>query len=101
MKALITGGAGFIGSHLVDELLTRDYDLHVIDALTTSAGNNLSHLDGDPRLKVTIDTVLNEDVVDRAVADADVVFHLAAAVGVKWVLERPLQSLETNLRGTD
>jgi len=98
---LITGGAGFIGSHLVDELLTRDYDVHVIDALTTSAGNNLSHLDGDPRLKVTIDTVLNEDVVDRAVADADVVFHLAAAVGVKWVLERPLQSLETNLRGTD
>jgi UDP-glucose 4-epimerase len=101
MKALITGGAGFIGSHLVDELLARGYEVHVVDALTTSAGNNLHHLEGNPKLRVTIDSVLNAELMDRAVADADVVFHLAAAVGVKWVLERPLQSLETNLRGTD
>jgi nucleoside-diphosphate-sugar epimerase len=101
MKALITGGAGFIGSHLVDDLLARGYDVHVVDALTTSAGNNLHHLDGNPKLQVTIDSVLNEELMDHAIAGADVVFHLAAAVGVKWVLERPLQSLETNLRGTD
>ena len=101
MKALVTGGAGFIGSHLTEELLARGYEVHVVDALTTGSEANLSHLRDNPNLRVTIDSVLNESLMDDAVANADVVFHLAAAVGVKWVLERPLQSLETNLRGTD
>jgi UDP-glucose 4-epimerase len=101
MKALVTGGAGFIGSHLVEELLARGYEVHVVDNLTTGAEANLSRVRNNPSLRVTIDTVLNEPLIDRAIAETDVVFHLAAAVGVKWVLERPLQSLETNLRGTD
>jgi nucleoside-diphosphate-sugar epimerase len=101
VRALVTGGAGFIGSHLTEELLARGYDVHVVDNLTTSARTNLSHLEGHERLRVTIDSILNEDLADAAVAEADVVFHLAAAIGVKWILEHPLASLETNLRGTD
>ncbi|MDP8924857.1 MAG: GDP-mannose 4,6-dehydratase [Chloroflexota bacterium] len=101
MIALVTGGAGFIGSHLVEALLARGYDVHVLDNLATGAGENLAHLRTNPRLRVTVDSILNDGVIDRAVAEADVVFHLAAAVGVKWVLDNPLASLETNIRGTD
>ena len=101
MKILVTGGAGFIGSHLVEELLARGHDVRVIDALTTSARSNLAHLEGNPKLRVTIDSVLNEPVMDEAIRDADLVYHLAAALGVQWILQYPLRSLETNLRGTD
>src|SRR5918997_1021306 len=101
MIALVTGGAGFIGSHLVESLLAKGYAVHVVDNLATGVEHNLAHVRDDPRLRVTVDSILNEGLVDRAVAEADVVFHLAAAVGVKWVLDRPLASLETNLRGTD
>ncbi len=101
MRALVTGGAGFIGSHLVEGLLHSGYDVEVIDNLSTGARHNLAHLEADGRLQVTIDSILNESLMDRTIGDADLVFHLAAAVGVKWVLEHPLSSLETNLRGTD
>jgi UDP-glucose 4-epimerase len=101
MKVLVTGGAGFIGSHLVEELIARGNDVHVVDALTTSARTNLAHLEGNPRLRVTVDTILNETLMNEAIGEADLVFHLAAALGVRWILEHPLASLQTNLRGTD
>jgi UDP-glucose 4-epimerase len=100
-RALVTGGAGFIGSHLVEALLARDYRVHVVDNLATGAAENLAGVAGHARLRVTNGSILDEGLVERSVAEADVVFHLAAAVGVKWVLDRPLESLETNIRGTD
>jgi len=101
MLALVTGGAGFIGSHLVEALLARGDRVHVLDNLSTGVRENLARAGADRRLRVTIDSILNEQAVEAAVAEADLVFHLAAAVGVKWVLDHPLGSLETNLRGTD
>lgn len=101
MTALVTGGAGFIGSHLVEALLAKGSDVHVVDNLATGVGENLAHLRDNRRLRVTVGSILDDGLIDRAVAEADVVFHLAAAVGVKWVLDHPLSSLETNLRGTD
>ena len=101
MKALVTGGAGFIGSHLVDGLLRRGYSVAVLDNLSTGVRDNLAHLELDERLEVRIGSVLDEELVDRLVGQAEVVFHLAAAVGVQWVLDNPIRSLETNLRGTE
>ncbi len=105
MRALVTGGAGFIGSHLTEGLLTRGYDVAVLDNLSTGVRENLAHLEGDPavagRLRVTVGSILDEAMVERAVGEADLVFHLAAAVGVQRVLDHPLGSLMTNLRGTD
>ena len=101
MKALVTGGAGFIGSHLVDGLLRRGYAVAVLDNLSTGVRDNLAHLERDERLEVRIGSVLDEELVDRLVGQAEVVFHLAAAVGVQWVLDNPIRSLETNLRGTE
>jgi UDP-glucose 4-epimerase len=101
MKVLVTGGAGFIGSHLVEGLLQGGHTVEVVDDLSTGARHNLAAIEGDGRLRVTIDSILDEALVDRAVAEADLVFHLAAAVGVKWVLDRPLAALQTNLRGTE
>ncbi len=101
MKALVTGGAGFIGSHLVDGLLGRGHSVTVVDDLSTGVCDNLAHLQPDEPLEVIVDSVLNESLVDELVAGADVIFHLAAAVGVQWVLDHPIRSLETNLRGTE
>src|SRR3712207_4904534 len=101
MIALVTGGAGFIGTHLAEALLAKGYVVHVVDNLATGVEQNLAHPRDNPRLGVTVDSILTEELIDGAVAEADVVFPLAAAVGVKWVLDKPLASLETNLRGTD
>jgi UDP-glucose 4-epimerase len=100
-RALVTGGAGFIGSHLVEGLLRAGQEVHVVDNLSTGARHNLADVEADGRLQVTVESILNAPFMDQAVGQADLVFHLAAAVGVKWVLDHPLESLETNLRGTD
>ncbi len=97
----MTGGAGFIGSHLVEGLLRRGDSVTVVDDLSTGVRDNLAHLESNERLGVIVDSVLNEALIDELVSSADVVFHLAAAVGVQWVLDHPIRSLETNLRGTE
>jgi UDP-glucose 4-epimerase len=101
MKALITGGAGFIGSHLAEALLARGDAVTVLDDLSTGRLENLAHLDGNPQLKVVIGTILNEQLVDKLVEQTDTVFHLAAAVGVQLIVDKPFQSLTTNIRGSE
>lgn len=101
MKALITGGAGFVGSHLAEALLQRGADVHVIDNLSTGSIENVEHLKGKERFHYTIDTVLNEPVLAELVDRADVVFHLAAAVGVRLIVESPVNTIETNVHGTE
>jgi len=101
MKALVTGGAGFIGSHLVERLLTRGDEVWIIDNLSTGRFENIAHLEGHEKFHYTIDTILDERVVREIMPKVDVVFHLAAAVGVAYIIENPLKSLETNIRGTE
>ena len=101
MKILITGGAGFIGSHLSDAYLKRGDEVYVIDDLSTGRIENIQHLKGQPRFRYTIDTVHNHPLTAELVDQADVVFHLAAAVGVKLIVESPVRTIETNVRGTE
>lgn len=101
MKALVTGGAGFIGSHLVEALLKRGDEAWVIDDLSTGRFENIAHLEGNPKFHYTIDTIMDERVVRDLTAKVDVVFHLAAAVGVAYIIDNPLKSLETNIGGTE
>lgn len=98
---LITGGSGFVGSHLTDALLARGDSVVVLDNMSTGRPANLAHHAGDPRLRVVQGSVLDELVVDELVHECDVVVHLAAAVGVKLIVERPLRSLVTNIRGSE
>jgi UDP-glucose 4-epimerase len=101
MRALITGGAGFIGSHLSDELLARGHRVHVLDDLSTGSMANIAHLRDDARFDHTIDSAHNPVVVAQLVGDADVVFHLAAAVGVELIVESPVRTIETNVHCTE
>ncbi len=101
MKFLITGGAGFIGSHLSDELLRRGHAIHVLDDLSTGAVENIRHLKDHPRFEYTIDTCASTRVVAEAVDDADAIFHLAAAVGVELIVESPVRTIETNVHCTE
>ncbi len=101
LRYLVTGGAGFIGSHLVDRLMASGGQVTVLDDLSTGNAENVRGHQGHPRFRLVVDSVLNESVVDRLTRDADVVLHLAAAVGVKYVLEHPLHSLRVNVRGTE
>ena len=101
MRALVTGGAGFIGSHLADRLLDRGDQVVLLDDLSTGRLANIEHLTGSPDAEFVLGSVLNADLVDHVVSRVDTVFHLAAAVGVNLIVEKPLESLMTNIRGTE
>lgn len=101
MRVLITGGAGFIGSHLSDAYLERGDEVFIIDDLSTGSIDNIQHLKKHPRFHYTIDTVQNWPVLSELVDTCDVIFHLAAAVGVKLIVESPVRTIETNVRGTE
>jgi UDP-glucose 4-epimerase len=98
---LITGGAGFIGSHLADAYLQRGDEVYAIDDLSTGSIENIQHLKANERFHYTIDSVHNQPVVAELVDQCDVIFHLAAAVGVKLIVESPVRTIETNVRGTE
>ena len=101
MKVLITGGAGFIGSHLAEELLKKKYQVIALDDLSTGRMENVAHLKANPDFELVVGTVLNEHLVDKLVERVDVIFHLAAAVGVELIVKRPLESLTTNIKGSE
>ena len=101
MRHLITGGAGFIGSHLCDELLARGDEVHVLDDLSTGSIENIRHLKGRPGFDYTIESLNNTAIVAELVDDADVVYHLAAAVGVQLIVESPVRTIETNVHCTE
>jgi UDP-glucose 4-epimerase len=101
LRVLITGGAGFIGSHLADAYLQRGDDVSVIDDLSTGTIENIRHLKNNPKFQYTIDTVHNQPVTAELVDQSDVIVHLAAAVGVKLIVESPVRTIETNVRGTE
>jgi UDP-glucose 4-epimerase len=101
VKALITGGAGFVGSHLAEALLARGDEVQILDNLSTGSIDNVEHLKGERRFRYTIDSVMNEPVAAELIDRADVVFHLAAAVGVRLIVESPVNTIETNVHGTE
>jgi UDP-glucose 4-epimerase len=100
-RSLITGGAGFVGSHLAQELLRRDEEVYILDDLSTGSIENVEHLKPDPRFHYTVDSVHNEPVLAELIDRCDVVYHLAAAVGVKLIVESPVHTIETNVHGTE
>lgn len=101
MKYLITGGAGFVGSHLAETLLEQGHRVAIIDDLSTGSVDNIDHLKRHKRFHYTIDSVFNEPVTAELVDAADIVFHLAAAVGVMLIVESPVRTIETNIGGTE
>jgi len=101
VRFLITGGAGFIGSHLADRLLARGDEVVALDDLSTGSATNIAHLEDEPAFSLMRGTILDHPLVSGLVAKADVVVHLAAAVGVKLIVDHPLESLITNIRGTE
>lgn len=101
MKALITGGAGFIGSHLAEELLDKGHQVFLIDDLSTGSIDNIEHLKKNKGFSYTIDTILNSPVLAELIDKCDVVFHMAAAVGVMLIIESPVNTIETNIKGTE
>ncbi|MBI1872575.1 MAG: GDP-mannose 4,6-dehydratase [Acidobacteria bacterium] len=101
MRALITGGAGFVGSHLAETLLDRGHEVLALDNLATGSIDNISHLKGRAGFAYAIESVTNEPVLAELIDRSDVVFHLAAAVGVKLIVEEPVHTIETNVHGTE
>ena len=101
MRVLITGGAGFVGSHLAEVLLDRGDEVFVLDDLSTGSIDNIAHLKDKPRFHYTIDSVTNEPLLAEMLDRCDTVVHLAAAVGVKLIVEAPVRTIETNVHGTE
>lgn len=101
MKVLITGGAGFIGSHLAEEYIKKGHKVIVLDNLSTGRLGNVSHLENNENFELVIGSILNEYLMDKLVEKCDVVFHLAAAVGVELIVKNPLVSLTTNIKGSE
>ena len=101
MKILITGGAGFIGSHLSEKLLKNGDEIFVIDNLSTGKYTNIIHLVNNDKFNYMIDSILNRDVLEDLIKKSDQIYHLAAAVGVKYIIDNPLLSLQTNIGGTE
>jgi UDP-glucose 4-epimerase len=101
MRYLITGGAGFIGSHLSEELLRRGHEVFVVDDLSTGSINNIRHLKTHDRFHYTVDTCSNVQLMAELVDGCDIIYHLAAAVGVKLIVESPVRTIETNIRLTE
>jgi UDP-glucose 4-epimerase len=101
VRALITGGAGFIGSHLTEALLDQGHEVLILDNLSTGSIENIAHIKGRPGFEYFIDTVNNEPLLAELIDRSDVVFHFAAAVGVKLIVEQPVYTIETNVHGTE
>jgi UDP-glucose 4-epimerase len=101
LRVLITGGSGFIGSHLSDAYLERGDEVFVIDDLSTGSFDNIAHLKKHPRFHYTIESISNQPALAELVDQCDVIFHLAAAVGVKLIVESPVRTIETNVHGTE
>ena len=100
-KTLITGGSGFIGSHLAEALLKLGHDVRIIDDLSTGSIRNIEHLKVNPHFKYTLDTIINRNIMAELVDWSDEIYHLAAAVGVKLIVSNPVQTIETNIKGTE
>ena len=101
MKILVTGGAGFIGSHLSEVLIEKGDELWIIDNLSTGKLENLERILKHPKLHLTVDTVMNEEVMDGLISKVDQIYHLAAAVGVRLIMDKPIETIETNVKGTE
>ncbi len=101
MKVLITGGAGFIGSYLAEGHLGKNDEVYIIDNLSTGSLKNIEHIRFDEGLHLVTDSVLNEGVMNELVGKCDVIYHMAAAVGVKLIMENPVETIKTNVRGTE
>jgi len=100
-RALITGGAGFVGSHLAEALLERGWTVEVVDDLSTGRIDNISHLKGHSHFSYALDSVMNRSLMLELVDRSDVIFHLAAAVGVRLIVEKPVHTIETNIKATE
>lgn len=100
-KAIVTGGAGFIGSYLCEDLLTEGWNVCAVDNLSTGRYENVGHLEGNENFQLIIDTVLDRALMDSLIRNCDVVFHLASAVGVRLIIQEPVKTIETIIEGTD
>lgn len=101
MKVLITGGAGFIGSHLAEKLLATGHEVVAIDDLSTGSLDNIKHIQNNPRFEFVYDNVRNSEIMHVLIDRCDVIFHLAAAVGVQLIVDNPVHTIETNIHGSE